>query len=553
MKNVTSLKAVWPLLAVIAVLIIAVAAIQWSRAHPVGLFWDEASYFNEVQIDAQRLRTGHLLRLGGRIFIKNLGRPPAFRLIALPIVALLGFDPTGVRLTSIACFAMSGLFVYLAVRRFSTPTAASIAAIFFTLSPEVVSASMFFSTDAPLYLATAAMLYYVFASWTDGTERTSNWVGLGLAVGLGFLAKTSFIVIGLPVLAFWFAAHLWKPSLIPPLLSQRKAGVLAFLIAAPWWVLSGKGALEYMRYSRNYVMVTFGPPSLATWAHWANSVVQSLLGHGLSLLLGLILITSLVMIARRKKILSELELAALGACACAGLPIVLAQLSGTNHLLRHITPMVVPLAISAGILAGKSGWTRSRLALSISALLFCGQLILLLAPVVYPNTKPVYPGFVNGALPWRAMVRYEQWDWQPILDLADRCAVRSPAISHLGIGRAFSPPHLQHPWVARETATRAANLEIPVVTWLWRYEDGPFEWQKVMDRAGQTDMVITAPHLIGEDSESIDNQYNSEFAAHLSQNPKFQGPFRFNMGRFDPVEVVVFMKSNLTCRSASLQ
>ena len=549
-----SLKKVWPVLAVLTIMVVVIAAIRWSMAHPYAIFWDEASYLNDVQIDAQRLRTGHLLKLGGRILIKNLGRPPAYRLIALPFVALFGFNTTGVRLTSLACFVLSALFVYLATRRISSSTAGVLAALIFVLAPEVVSASMFFSTDAPVYLATSAMLYYAFASW-DGAARTSNWLGLGLAVGFGFLTKTSFLLIGLPVLVFCFAANLWNPPEGFSLAPYKKAGLLAFLIAAPWWLLSFRGALAYARYaSRDFVRSSLGPPSFATWAKWFNTVLQCLIGHGLSLLIVFILGTFLVTILlKREAAFGRLQLLALGACACAALPLVAAQLSGTNHLLRHITPAVVPLAVSVGLVADRSGWTRSNLALSVSVVLFCAQLSLLLVPVVHPNTKPVYPGFLNGALPWRTMVRFEQWDWRPVQDLADRCGYQAPAISYLGNGRAFNPPQIQYPWVARATRTRAAKLDLPDVTWLWRYEDGSLDWQKLTAAAAMSDVVITAPRYPGEVREDLDNQYNAEFARRLSEDPRFQGPFRFDMGRFEPVDVEVFVKTDHVCRSGGLQ
>ena len=89
----------------------------------------------------------------------------------------------------------------------------------------------------------------------------------------------------------------------------------------------------------------------------------------------------------------------------------------------------------------------------------------------------------------------------------------------------------------------------PFVKWLWRYEDGPLDWQKVMDAAGQSDIVITAPHYAGEvrNNEDLDNRHNAEFAEKLSQDPRFQGPVRLEMGRFEPVEMDVFLKKTLVC------
>src|ERR1700746_244060 len=149
-------RSFWPFFAAATVLVIILAAIRWSLAHPYGIHWDEAQYFNDVDLDVQRLRAGMLLRLGGRILVHSWGRPPAYRLLALPFLALLGFHTAIARLVSLACFGLSSWFTYAAARHVGSEVAGAFAALIFALSPEVVSASIFFSTDAPLYLATSA-------------------------------------------------------------------------------------------------------------------------------------------------------------------------------------------------------------------------------------------------------------------------------------------------------------------------------------------------------------------------------------------------------------
>src|SRR5438876_5546312 len=117
----------WPWFATAAVLVVILAAISWSHAHPFGIHWDEADYLDQVGLDLQRLQAGKLLTLGGRILIKSWGRPPAYRLLALPSLAVFGFHVLIARLVSLACFALSSWFVYRATRRIAGGVAGAFA------------------------------------------------------------------------------------------------------------------------------------------------------------------------------------------------------------------------------------------------------------------------------------------------------------------------------------------------------------------------------------------------------------------------------------------
>jgi len=538
------------ILAAVTVTVILAAAVRWSLAHPYGIHWDETGYIDEAFIDAQRLHNGLLIRLGGRILLGSWGRPPAYRLLADPFLAIFGTTSTVARLVSFACFGLSSWFIYLGTSRIASRIAGAFAVLVFCLSPEVISASIFFGTEASLYLATSAMLYYLFQSWSEPSERARNWIGLGLAVGLGLLSKTSFLLVALPALMFWFVICRRRKLSPLGLAFPLKAGALGLLIAGPWWLVNIKGAMAYAQYARGTARNSLGPPSLATWTKWLNTVLQCVLGHGISILIGLVLIACLVQtVFRGKTILTPLQKSALGVCACAGVPIVLAQLCSTNHLLRYISPAVIPLAITIGVLADQTGWARTWAPATISYILFGAQLLMIVYPVVFPNTEPVDIGFVNGTLPWRTMARFDQWDWGPVREISKNCNLESPAIGYLGGGREFNPTAIRYPWVAAVAPSHLHTLAFPHVTWLWRYEDGPVDWQAVMNAATQADIVLTAPGFVGEveNRDDKDNQHNSEVAQRLTVDPHFQGPIRFQVGRFEPIEIAVFLKRTLVC------
>ena len=546
----------WQTFAFVTLIVIMAAAIRWSLDHPFGVHWDETQYLNEVAIDTQRLQAGFLLKCMGRILLKSWGRPPAYRLFAVPVLALFGFHTATARLVTLACFALTAWFIYLATKRIANQVAGAFAVLVFCLAPQVISASIWFSSEGPLYLATSAMLYYLFASWTDTSERSRNWIGLGLAVGLGLLSKTSFVLIGLPVLAFALAVDIWKGRSKRPggsrLSSLLKAGALALLVAGPWWLLNAKAAFGFAKWARSDVRFSLGPASQGTWARWFSAVLQGLLGHGVSLIIGLVLLACFYKaIIRKETILDPLQKRAIEACVFAGLPLVLSQLFGVDYALRLISAVVIPIAIAVGVLADKTGWARRSVTMAISSLLFLGQLVMIVWPVLSPNNHLVGPGLFNiGVLPWRVMARADQWAWRPVQDISHNCGLDDPKISYLGNGQAFNLPQIEYPWAVKALSTKSAAVDFPAVTWLWRYEEGPIDWQKVVGLAAQSDIVVTAPNYVGryEDRENLDNQYNTEFADRLTKDPRFKGPIHIEMGRFEPVDVLLFVNQGLTCQ-----
>jgi 4-amino-4-deoxy-L-arabinose transferase-like glycosyltransferase len=532
--------------AVLIVLILA-SAMRWILDHPYAIHWDEALYFNDSLWDIHNLHSGSLHNLGSILLGGDTYRPPAFRLLALPFFALFGFQTALARFVTLGCWLASACFIYLTTRRLASPVAAAVAVLVFCLSPEVISASIFFSTEGPFFLATSATLYFLSVFWDDGLEQQRGWIGLGCAIALGFLSKSSFILIAGPLLVFTFVYGQRKKFSSVTTASFSKAGALAFVVAAPWWIKNIGPAARYTKFAREQHRNSLGAPSLITWAHWSTTVVMALIGPAVSVLIILVLLACVrKILIKRQVVLDGAHRTALLACSCAVLPLVAIQLSGTNHLLRYLCPTVIPLAIAVGVLAEVTGWVRSRAALAISGTLAIVQLVMLVTPVLFPNTQAVDPGYYNGGLPWRIMVRFDQWDWKPLRVLTQDCGLQKPKIAFLGMGRPFNPPQLVYPWMLEGAAP-------PETVWLWRYEQGPVDWQKVMSLVGDSDVVVTAPGFVGQitDRQDFDNRDNREFAEKMARDPRFQKPVLLKMGRFEPIEVTVFLRARLVCPSTA--
>jgi 4-amino-4-deoxy-L-arabinose transferase-like glycosyltransferase len=534
----------------LVVLAIAAAAVRWILDHPYGIHWDEALYFNNVLRDIHNFYSGDLRLLASILVGGDIRRPPANLLVALPFLVLFGFHTAVARFVTLACWGVSAWFIYLTTRRIANPAAGALAALVFCLSPEVISASIFFSTEGPFFLATSIMLYFVSSYWIDDTERSrKSWIGLGLAIGLGFLSKSSFVLIAGPALliTLFFAGR--SQLRCPATVSFIKAGALGLVIAAPWWLKNLGPAVSYAKFAREQPRNSLGAPSFVTWGKWFYTVVVSLIGPGFSILIGLVIILVVRKVLIKREVgFDPVQRTVLLTCLCAFLPLMALQLSGTNHLLRYLCPAVIPFAIAVGVLSDVTGWIRSRAAVAISGTLAFAQLLMIVAPVVFPNNRPVDPGFFNGGLPWRIMVRFDQWDWKPLRNIARGCSLEKPKIAFLGMGRPLNPPQLLYPWfVAGASPSERNGFDEPL--WLWRYEQGPVEWQKLMSLVGTSDIILTAPGFEGQatDRQDFDNRDNREFAERISRDPRFRGPIRLKMGRFEPVEVDVFLRNALTC------
>ena len=535
----------WFMLLAVTLFALLAAEIQWMLDHPSVVCWDEAHYFNTALSDQSALRNSGLRGLGLNILysagddLSDRCRPPAYRVLAVPFYYFLGFRPTVLRLVSVGFIWLGLLLLYLTTRKFADRRCAVLSVLVCCLSPDLVWWSVLFYTDYPLFLASAGTFYFLVSSLTSRSASPRDWIGLGLSIGLGLLSKANFPLVAAPVLGFAMVAGRIRGLGGPSPSFAIKAGVVGLLVAGPWWWKNARLALMYARGARNFMWDSLGAPSIGTWISWLVSVVQGLLGHGVTTVIILIALAWIrKRFIRRDARLDSVQRTVLLACACAILPLVLLQLTGTNHLLRHLCPALVPLAIAVGLLAQVSGWSNSPTLLGISALSILAQLSMLVTPVYHPNTTVVSNGLVNGMLPWRGLARVDQWDWRPVQQLSRDFGYEEPRISVLGVGRNLGPPQVLYAWfVDGKLNTRADRL--------WHYEGRTIDWDRVMAAVRESDIVVTAPGYTGTNigEDIVDNQHNSELAHRLEGSPGFSGPIRFWMGRFEPAEVDVFVRT----------
>ena len=525
----------WVIAAILTTALILIGCLAWIQDHPYGTSWDESLYFNEVITDLQTFRNSGVAGLARSIVVADPYRPPAYRVLAVPFLLVTDFSPTVARLISLSFLVVTLALVFLATRRVAGTAAGVVALIFLALSPIIIYPSMTFGTEYPLFLAIAAMLYFLFREWTSDKSSNFNWIGLGLALGLGALAKASFAAISGPLLAL-VAFLSWRRQInLPSVRFLVKAVALGVIIAAPWWLPDARPALRYAIFSTSFEAHSLGSPSLATLARWLNLFALSVLGPVETFLTGALLLSLVVKLkARPGSVVIDKQSLAFGVCLLSALPLLLAPSLTANGNTRHIAPAVILIAAGVGILAKTTRLLEAPVATVAAAALFGAQMLATIAPTVRPI---VYPP--NAALfdkpPWLVLAREEQWDWDPFRAAVQADGLKDATISLLGGAREFNPPAVAYPWVSRREAW---NTQL-----LWQDSLGPISWDGVMKNAAKSDVVLTIPNPIValQGEQSLDNQHNDEFIGRLEAEGQFAGPFPMKFGRYNPVEVDVFV------------
>lgn len=292
-------------------------------ASPYGLYLEEPYYWSW----AQQLAWGYY------------SKPP---LIAAIIAATTVWSDSvlAVKAGSLLLYPLSGWFVFLCVRRLSDAHIAWRSAALFCLLPGVSFSGLIISTDVPLLCCWLAGLWLVLRAAQD--NRWHYWLWLGLALGLGSLAKYNMLLLLPGLLLGWR----WLPQRQP--LRRCWPGILlalftAMLLLLPnlWW------NLNHQLSSVEHTIAISG----ATTAAWQLKpsaefllAQAALIGPGCALALLLMLRSRLAAAASHWPLLISLP----------GLAVGLAIAGFGQANANWLAPIIATLAISCGLWAGHS-------------------------------------------------------------------------------------------------------------------------------------------------------------------------------------------------------
>lgn len=230
----------WALLLILGVLVVrlGILALELMPVH-----FDEAQYWAYGQ------------ELGWGYFSK----PPGVAAVIRASTELLGDRLFALRLPSpLAHAAIAGLIFLTAARLFDRRTGFW-AAVGYTLAPGVTASAMIVSTDPIMMVAWAGGLYALVRA-RDATGL-SWWAVLGLAIGLGVLAKYTMLIFAAGALGWGLLSaerRDWRGACV--------AALVALAVAAPnllWNAANGFATVTHVAEDADPGGERFNPGNLA--------------------------------------------------------------------------------------------------------------------------------------------------------------------------------------------------------------------------------------------------------------------------------------------------
>jgi 4-amino-4-deoxy-L-arabinose transferase-like glycosyltransferase len=200
------------------------------RLSPLQLYADEAQYWAW----SQHLAFGYFTK------------PPLVAWI-IRLTTLMGDAEPLVRLSSPLLHAAAAIFVFLAANRLYEARTALFAMLVYALMPAVQLGSFVVSTDTPMIACLAAALWAYVALQQAGRAGWRPALGLGLALGLAFLAKYAALYsvggIALHLIASRDARKAWRPATIAAAVGAFAAIVAPNLV---WNAANGFAAAHHL-------------------------------------------------------------------------------------------------------------------------------------------------------------------------------------------------------------------------------------------------------------------------------------------------------------------
>ena len=210
-NNPPSLDMRWRIASVgVVVFILLLRVIYLGQAQ---LIPDEAYYWNYAQ----------------HMALSFVDHPPMVAWLIWLGTSIFGDNEFGVRIAAYICSLVTMGYLYALTLNIYDKSTSMRAMLLLAVLPIGFAHGMLMTPDAPLLAAWAATLYYMERALIAG--RSSAWIGVGIAFGLGILSKYTLGLLGFAALLFMLLDPTARRWLFRP--HPYLAATLALLLFAP--------------------------------------------------------------------------------------------------------------------------------------------------------------------------------------------------------------------------------------------------------------------------------------------------------------------------------
>ena len=509
MTQETGCRYILPGAALFGALVLACVGVGHLRKNRFPVSSDEAHYIDLICLDRSVLENQGLVQFTKRLVLDDSKRPPGYRMAAFPAELLTQPSPAILRSLALASLFFSASLLFIAGREVAGTAAGILWASLFLFSVGPFRASLNFGTETTLYPAVAGCLYAI-ARWFGRGRVDIIMLGvLAISTAVGAFSKVSFFVVLIPLVgtAMLLAPDKSRWQHFIPAVAGAVAGGLLF--ALPWWLSNWLAALAYARYASGFARHDFP---------WLATAATSLLGAPFAASFVVFIVWMLAGINSHWRMSNGAARNFILVCLAGCLPLTVLHMAGANHNMRLITPA---LMVAGAVVA---------IPLELAGLLNRRVFSICLAVVLLAQIGFVVRSVERG--------HSDQWDWGQLRALVQARGFTAPSIVHLGNGASFNTGQIEYFWACR------GGERIPERS-LWRYGDGPIDWNKIDKDIEGADVVITAPGFLGDrkSKQPLDNQYNDKLADKMRQKNDIWNSASLHPDEDGKVEVLVFMRA----------
>jgi len=537
----------WKVFALIIIGIVLTVMIVWNLRHPYSTGWDEANYINRIYEDSFAYEEGGIIGLAKALLVQGRIRPPAHRLMMLPLSLTVGPEPRILRFCSILFFLLTLFFFYKTVAILSGRPVGYMMAAMLAICPGFVAAAMRIYTEPPLFLGIASSFYFLVRYFSKPESQRLSLAGLSCSLALGLLAKLTFVQVVGPAMLVALITTVWGADNKPRFRQLLIACVMGGILVSPFYALNLGRYLGYAKYAWD-----FGGRSLLQPNYLSN--LQLLLSYDLGPLLAVVVFIVLALALskrmsgkkdstdRRRRIL-------LVAFAAGAAPLFLTHILMPNPDPKITTAAVIPFLMVVAMLMRNEFLAHRWFSISFAILISLQGLILALVLNFVPNgyAKPTHE-VLNLPVPklfyqlladsrlifhhtLMATPQVAQWNWDKLYETVSSHCPEMPKIGYIGGGEAYGTPQIEYPWIRR-------NEKVSVIS-VWSRHTGDFNPELISKNIGNMDVLLTIPSSIGYPNQS---QFNDEFYNMLANDSRFTGPQSFRMGTGENEVVYIFFR-----------